>query len=201
MDHTAYFDRLYADNSDPWHYETRWYEQRKRDICLGLLLKPTYRQAIELGCGNGVLSNHLAERCEALTCLDGHAQAVLLARQRLQAFEHVTVIQAAIPQQLPAQSFDLIVVSEILYYLSAPELQAFIEWAKQHLAQDGTLLCCHWRYPIAGFSLNGNIVHELLKQHIPMPHYLNLNDADFIVDLWRNGPNHLDSLALDEGLL
>ena len=32
-----YFDQLYQDNDDPWHYQQRWYEQRKRQLCLAAL--------------------------------------------------------------------------------------------------------------------------------------------------------------------
>ena len=31
---TAFFDEFYADNRDPWGYETRWYEERKRALTL-----------------------------------------------------------------------------------------------------------------------------------------------------------------------
>ena len=61
----SYFDALYNDNTDPWQYQTRWYEKRKRDICLAILSQSKYNNAIELGCGNGVLSELLAQRCLA----------------------------------------------------------------------------------------------------------------------------------------
>ena len=32
-----YFDQLYQDNDDTWHYQQRWYEQRKRQLCLAAL--------------------------------------------------------------------------------------------------------------------------------------------------------------------
>ncbi|KGT47721.1 MULTISPECIES: hypothetical protein [Acinetobacter] len=33
-----YFAELYRENNgDPWRYEQRWYEQRKRDITLAVL--------------------------------------------------------------------------------------------------------------------------------------------------------------------
>jgi predicted TPR repeat methyltransferase len=198
MDHVNYFDSLYADNTDPWHYETRWYEQRKRDICLALLLKPQYQQALELGCGNGVFSQFLATRCETLTCIDGHDQAVHLARRRLDHLSHVSIVHATIPQNLPAYGFDLIVISEILYYLSEAEIRAVVIWLHQHLNKDGLLLCCHWRYPISGFALTGEKVHALLKQDILFKHYLKLADTDFLVDVWHNSEV---SLAMDEGLI
>jgi Nodulation protein S (NodS). len=61
----AYFDALYALNQgDPWHYEQRWYEQRKRQICKALLPKLHFESAIEIGCSNGMLSQELAPHTE-----------------------------------------------------------------------------------------------------------------------------------------
>lgn len=115
----TYFDALYNDNSDPWQYQTRWYEKRKRDMCLAVLPKAQYHNAIELGCGNGVFSALLASRCQALLSIDGNKHAVQLAKQRLACSAQVTVIQGVIPDALPTarSHFDLIIISEILYYL------------------------------------------------------------------------------------
>ncbi|MGM8888555.1 SAM-dependent methyltransferase, partial [Psychrobacter sp. 1U2] len=68
----TYFDALYNDNTDPWEYQTRWYEKRKRDICLAILPQAEYNNAIELGSGNGVFSELLTQRCQTLTCVDGN---------------------------------------------------------------------------------------------------------------------------------
>ena len=55
-----YFDALYALNQgDPWHYEQRWYEQRKRQICLAVLPRLQFDSAIEIGCSNGIFSQEL----------------------------------------------------------------------------------------------------------------------------------------------
>ena len=180
-----YFDQIYATSQDPWGYEQRWYEQRKRQICLGALLKPHYQQALEIGCSNGVLSAALAPRCEQLLCLDGHSQAIAAAKLRLADASHVHIQQAWIPEQLPDQQFDLIVVSEILYYLEPEKLQHVIAWLEDHLADEGTLLCCHWRHPIAGFELTGDHTHLYLQQ-LSLKHYLSLHEPDFILDVWTN---------------
>lgn len=96
----SYFDALYQDNTDPWQYQTRWYEKRKRDMCLAVLPQAEYGRAIELGCGNGVFSELLAQRCQSLLSIDGNKQAVQLAQQRLADLSHVRVIQGVIPNVL-----------------------------------------------------------------------------------------------------
>lgn len=200
MDKTSleYFDQIYADNTDPWAYETRWYEQRKRDICLSLLSQPHYKRGIELGCSNGVLSEQLARRCHSLLCLDGHPKAVALASKRLQALSHVVVMQGLIPTALPNKPFDLIVISEILYYLSQVEIKQVTDWLRLHLAEGGTLLACHWRYPIAGFEVTGEEVHRWLDDGLPFLHQASLTDRDFLLDIWVN---HSHTIAMQEGLV
>ena len=193
-----YFDNLYADNNDPWDYENRWYEKRKRQICLSLLPSENYASILEVGCSNGVFSEYLAARCQKLTCIDGNATAVQLAQNRLKHLAHVHVLQQQIPVQWPQQKFDLIVISEIAYYLSHSELLQLSKLAEQSLTAQGMILCCHWRYPIAGFALTGAQVHELLMQNLSLHHYLNLNDPDFVLDIWSKDSI---SLAQKEGLL
>jgi predicted TPR repeat methyltransferase len=193
----AYFDQIYASDHDPWGYEQRWYEERKRQICLSVLLQPHYASALEIGCSNGVFSEVLGLRCSQLLCLDGHAKAIELASKRLAAYPHIQVQQAWIPEQLPTQRFDLIVISEILYYLDLQQLHRLLHWLDQHLAASGTLLCCHWRHPILGFELDGNQVHQHLHQ-LKLQHYLSLTDPDFLIDVWSKSPL---SLAQQEGLI
>lgn len=223
----SYFDTLYSDNTDPWQYQTRWYEKRKRDICLAVLPQSQYKHGIELGCGNGVLSELLARRCQALVSLDGNYQAVKLATDRLVELSHVKVIQGVIPNNLltlkdcllkayPLASdftfveppFDLIVISEILYYLSLNDIDTVIAWVQQNLAIGGTLLCCHWRYAIEGFAMTGEDVHKRLdhafnianneKYQIAFNHQSKMIDRDFLLDVWQRSPS---SIARQENLI
>ena len=203
MNQRDYFEALYANTNDPWHYKTRWYEQRKRDISLAVLPKPHYPTAIELGCSNGVFSQSLANRCGQLLAIDGNAQAISLATQQLSQVANVNVQQAVIPEQLPSQHFDLIVISEILYYLNRQAVEQVLQWVNRSLNSQGTLLCVHWRYPIARFELNGEIVHSLITNHIkqftqPFYHQMACQDADFLLDVWQVSTT---SVAQHEGLV
>lgn len=193
----VYFEDLYGHNSDPWGYDFHWYEARKRQICLALLTKPRYLKVLEVGCSNGHLSFHLAQRAEELLCIDVSARAVQLASARLQEFEHVVVENRKIPEDYSIQKFDLILISEMAYYLSKDELHQFIEKLKHSLNDDGEILCCHWRHEIQDFELNAEQVHQAFQQHFPFHHYLSLNDPDFMIDLWTANTS---SLAQQEKL-
>ena len=193
-----YFDRLYRINQgDPWHYEQRWYEQRKRQICLAILPQPSFDSAIEIGCSNGVFAQELAQRSKELVCLDAHATAVEMARQRLRSYGHVNVQQGIIPLDLPKRKFQLIVVSEILYYLDPHSLEQVLQWLHEALDAGGCLLACHWRAPIVDFHFNGDVIHAYLKENLQYRQVLHLEEADFLVDLWVNAAQ---SVAEQEGL-
>ena len=65
---------------------------------------------LEVGCSNGHLSFHLAQRAEELVCIDVSERAVQLASARLQEFEHVVVENIKIPEDYSIQKFDLILI-------------------------------------------------------------------------------------------
>ena len=183
-----YFDELFQDNDDPWAFKQRWYERRKRALTLAALPCERYASIFEPGCANGELSAELATRCERLTCCDTSARAVELARERLSAFDHATVLHARLPEQWPESRFDLIVFSELGYYLDSDDLASWIDRALESLTPDGQLLACHWRPDIEGCSLNAEMVHRTLGLRLPMQKLFTHHEPDFLLDLWsRDG--------------
>ena len=195
--HADTFDALFDGQDDPWGFKTRWYEQRKRAITLAALPRPRYTSAYEPGCANGELSAALADRCDQLLVSDGNTRALALARARLAALPHVRVLQAWLPADWPPGRFDLIVISEMGYYLDSAALQNLAKRARQSLNKHGTVLACHWKAPIDNCALTGGQVHEQLDQQMDLPHALHLDDPDFLLDVWCEDPR---SVAQVEGL-
>ncbi|TFY89096.1 methyltransferase domain-containing protein [Pseudomonas kairouanensis] len=194
---TPYFDELFAGNDDPWAFRQRWYERRKRALTLALLTRPRYASVFEPGCANGELSAELAPRCDRLLCCDTASAAVSLAKTRLVGFTHAQVQQWRLPEQWPAGPFDLIVLSELCYYLDANDFNRLIDLALASLSDDGQLLACHWRPTIEGCPQNAEQIHALLQQRLEMPRVASLHEHDFLLDLWsRDGT----SVATLEGL-
>ncbi|MFJ2710661.1 SAM-dependent methyltransferase [Pseudomonas sp. NPDC087346] len=192
-----YFEGLFAGNDDPWAFRERWYEQRKRAITLAALPRPHYRSIFEAGCANGELSAELAGRCDRLLCCDTATAAVKLATTRLSLFDHAEVRQSRLPEDWPQEKFDLIVFSEIGYYLDGKDLTAVIQHISQSLTADGQLLACHWRPPIDGCPLNARQVHDMIHEQVQMPRLLLHQEADFILEVWSREPR---SVAALEGL-
>jgi len=194
---TPYFDQLFAGNDDPWAFRQRWYERRKRALTLALLTRPRYASVFEPGCANGELSFELAPRCDRLLCCDTASAAVALARSRLLGFAHAQVQQSRLPEQWPTGEFELIVLSELCYYLDADDLRHLIDRALNGLTANGQVLACHWRPAIEGCPQTAEQVHALLHERLAMPLGATHHEPDFLRDLLsRDGT----SVATLEGL-
>jgi predicted TPR repeat methyltransferase len=139
------FDQRYLDEGDPWGYRTSDYERAKYDATLAACGPGPFRSALELAGSIGVFSAMLAPRCDTLTTIDFSEPAVTQARKELAAFPHATALFGEIPAALPAARFDLIVASEILYYLQPEALEATLDRLEQLLDPAGRLVVVHWR--------------------------------------------------------
>lgn len=120
FDH-EFFERLYTSQVDPWSVLTSAYERDKFEATLQALSKPRYHHALELGCSIGALTRLLAARCDTVTAVDTSAIALGRARQLCDA-PNVRFVQAHLPDGQWSGSYDLVVLSEILYYFSIPAL-------------------------------------------------------------------------------
>lgn len=192
------FDQMFEISEDPWGFRTRWYEARKRAITLASLPDAHFRNAYEPGCANGELAAALAPRCSRLRVSDGATAAVNLARIRLDGFPQVAVAQEWLPDDWPSQSFDLIVLSEMGFYLSEGALVALAAKAKDSLAEAGTLLACHWRHPVEGFDLEGDSVHAILHRQLGLTRLVHHEERDFVLDVWSSDAR---SIAQREGFV
>ena len=138
------FDRIHARAPDPWDVETSPYERAKYDDTLAAIPQPHVGRALEIGCSIGAQTIRIAERCGHLLSLDIAAQAVRRTRERCAALGHVDVRQAQIPRDWPPGAFDLIVISEVLYFLSPEDIATTARAALGSLNQGGAILLVNW---------------------------------------------------------
>lgn len=195
---TAYFEAAYARRADPWRLASRWYEERKRALTLAALPAARYRSALEIGCSVGVLTAQLAPRCDRLLSTDLVEAAVAAAAERVADQPWVTVRQHDARDGVPTGPFDLVVLSEVGYYLSRPELVALADRVRASLTPDGTVLACHWRHPVAEHAQTGDDVHRVLAERLGLTALATYRDADVVVDVWSVDPA---SVARREGLV
>lgn len=154
---TEYFDAMYAGHEDPWGFDDRWYEQRKYALTLAALPQRTYRRCFEPGCANGALTERLAERCAEVVAADFVHATVERARRRLGHLDHVTVACEPFPEWWPAGHGDLVIWSEIAYYLTEAGAADAITGLQGWLRPGGDLVAVHYlgdtNYPRPGASI------------------------------------------------
>lgn len=176
------FDAVHATSEDPWQYTTSWYERRKRALTLAALPRKIYASGLEIGCSIGTLTAELAPRCGSLLAVDASGAALESAAERLRAFPGVSTRQLTLPAQWPGGSYDLVVVSEVGYYLSPAEVGQLLQRIQQAMEPGGTLLLCHWRHPVAGWELDGDSVHSLARNRLRWRTAGLYQERDFILE-------------------
>jgi protein-L-isoaspartate O-methyltransferase len=155
-----YFEHVYAANEDPWNFGSSSYEAAKYARTLAALPRPRHRRALEVGCSIGVLSGLLASRTGTLLSLDVNDQALARARARNAAQSNVTFERRRLPDELPDGPFDLVVLSEVLYYLSPDDLERALDALLTRTESGGTLILVHWTPRVHDYPQTGDAVHE-----------------------------------------
>jgi trans-aconitate methyltransferase len=139
-----YFVGMYAGSPDPWGFDERWYEQRKFAITLACLPRPRYRRAVEPGCANGALTERLAGRCDELIAFDFVDDVVERCRSRVASMDGVQVLHEEFPDFWPPGKGDLVVWSEVAYYLSDEQAEHAVSGLDRWLEVGGNLVAVHY---------------------------------------------------------
>lgn len=119
-----HLERLYRKRDDPWDYASSSYEAAKYAATLAALRRHRYAFALEAGCSIGVLGARLAPRCDRLLAVDRIDWAVTQAAARLAPHTEARAMRATLPGDWPPGGYDLILLSELIYYLTAHEINA-----------------------------------------------------------------------------
>ena len=150
----SYFNERYAADPDPWRFAASDYERAKYDATLAALPRPRYAYALEVGCSIGVLARRLSERCDALLGIDVADAALEQARARCRDLSHVRFAVSQVPGAWPEGGFDLILLSEVVYYLDAGDVARLVARVRDSLRPGGDVVLVHWtgetHYPLTG---------------------------------------------------
>jgi cyclopropane fatty-acyl-phospholipid synthase-like methyltransferase len=149
-----YFDALYAADPDPWNFAASPYERAKYALTLNAMPKPRYRLALEVGCSIGVLTRSLASRCDAVVAVDAVAAPLVEARRRCADLPGVRFEQMFVPDEWPDGVFELILLSEVVYYLGRADVARLAMRVTRTLPKGGSVILVHWTgptdYPLSG---------------------------------------------------
>ena len=159
-----FFEKLYQQNEDPWNFENSDYEKAKYRATLNALPREQYAHVFEIGCSNGLLSTIIMERCDRLLAVDASSIAVKNAARRLEQFPNAEVRTMTIPDEFPDEKFDLVLFSEIGYFLNKADLILTRTKLIEALLPEGHLLLVHWKPVVSEFPLTGDEVHEIFAE-------------------------------------
>jgi Nodulation protein S (NodS) len=159
----AAFEARYARSRDPWGYLTSPYERRKYADTLRACGEGPFAHALELGGSIGVFSVLLAARCAKLDTIDLAPTAVVAARRRLARLANVTARVGTIPEDLPRGRFDLVVASEVLYYLRADAFEQTLRALRDRTSVGARFVAVHWLPAGPERPLDAEFVHEALR--------------------------------------
>ncbi len=190
-----HFDAIYARHEDPWGFESRWYEQRKRDVLLASLPQRRLGRVLEIGCSTGLLTAELTLRADTVTAIDSVAAAITAARRRVPG-DDVRFSIGRVPEDWPTGSFDTVVLSEIGYYFSAADLDRVID--RIDAGTEGCLVACHWRHLVPEYPQTGDAVHRALRAMPGWETTVLHVERDFVLEVFERSPAR--SVAELEGL-
>jgi predicted TPR repeat methyltransferase len=173
----AFFAQLYAENPDPWAFETSPYERAKYDATIAALQGRRFADALEIGCSIGVLTERLAAVTESLLAIDVAEQA--LDRARARGLANVAFELREVPEAFPDGAYDLVVASEVLYYLDEPAFAATCDAIERTL--NGVLLAVHWRPRAPRYPATGDEVHARLRERFG-PAELTRVEPEYVLD-------------------
>jgi SAM-dependent methyltransferase len=196
----GYFRDRYASSADPWGLAERWYEARKYALTVALLPRQRYEAAFEPGCSIGVLTAQLAPRCDRLLACDAVPDAVAAARSRAAGLPGVRVERLVIPGEWPPGAFDLIVLSELLYYLDDADLGQVLGLGIGSLRPGGQILAVHWRHPAPDHPRTGDEIHKDLAAHPGLARLARYRDPDFTAEVYGRADGDLRSVAQAGGI-
>lgn len=184
-----YFLGIYASDPDPWRFTTSSYERDKYAATLAALPQAHYRAAFEPACSIGVFTRALSERCERLLATDLVPAAVEAARSRCADRTHVEVRPGTMPADWPEERFDLIVLSEFLYFLAPADLAELVRRAGATIEPGGDIVLVHWLgetdYPLSG----DGAADSFIRLAASFAQVLNQSrTADYRIDVLRAGP-------------
>lgn len=182
-----YFEKVYEANDDPWNFTSSEYETEKYEATLDALPREKYDSAFEIGCSIGVLTAQLAKRCENLLSVDVSKKALDQAKKRCEDLPNIRFQIMDVSRNFPVGKFDLILVSEVGYYLSPKDWRKLMENIFEHLTADGQIVLVHWTPFVEDYPQTGDEIHASFARFAEnrFKRIENIREEKYRLDTWE----------------
>jgi SAM-dependent methyltransferase len=138
------FERIYREQADPWDIGDA--SSDRYDRYVELIRPHAAGTMLDIGCGYGAFLARFSERASRLDGVEVSATAVARGRERF-PFIHFHQGSAAdldAVEDLRGREFDLIVCSDMIYYLEEARQLALLAWINRHLTRRGRAFIAAW---------------------------------------------------------
>lgn len=183
---SEYFKGVYDANEDPWNFETSEYEAKKYAATISALPKEHYDNVLEIGCSIGVLTQLLAQKSTHLLATDISEKALDLASKRCENLENVSFRKLNFQNELPDDQYDLIMVSEVAYYLSSNDWESAMKNLYNILKPNGNIVLVHWLPEVHDYPQTGDEVHNSFEKLMKdkMTNVFSDRAESYRIDVW-----------------
>ncbi|MEW4448838.1 class I SAM-dependent methyltransferase [Qipengyuania sp. JC766] len=185
------FDDLFLNDADPWGFESKPYEKAKRAATVEAIAVPPPAHILEIGCANGVLTADLIARGYRVTAIDISAHALTLARARLPNRVEARLIQGEVPYDWPRGIYDLVLISEVLYFLTADEIAEVSRASWGSLLPGSECLLVNWTGP-NDLPVDGNRAADLFERAMPWAASMRQTEDLYRIDRLYKSPTGPD---------
>jgi cyclopropane fatty-acyl-phospholipid synthase-like methyltransferase len=174
-----YFNWRYR-NPDPYNVSVSSYEREKMERVMAALgFEKRFGSILEIGCGEGNMTARLASIADKALATDISDMAVRRTRLMTSACANVETRRLDLLSDEPPGQFDLVMVSEVLYYFERHQLPAVLERITSCVKSGGCVALIHARALAddnAGVELKkfgAKTIHEMF---IADPRYCVIHD-------------------------
>jgi len=184
---SEYFKDVYDANEDPWNFETSEYEAGKYSATIAALPKQHYENVLEIGCSIGVLTQLLAQKSNHLLATDVSQKALDIAAKRCEKLKNVSFQKMSFPKELPEDQYDLIMISEVAYYLSSADWEFAISNLYERLSPNGNVVLVHWLPEVHDYPQTGDEVHDSFERLMQdkMQNVFKNRAETYRIDIWE----------------
>lgn len=166
----AGFEAKFRSNDDPWSTFTDRDEAVKRRAILQAMGAGPWGRVLELAAGNGSNSVAIAPRALRLDATEAtEAGTALVARAIRARGPRARALRLVLPARLPRSRYDIVLVAELLYYLSPRAMRETAREIARVLRPGGLLVVAHHRIDFPDFVQHAHGLQrrfaELVRPH------------------------------------